>query len=321
VKQLTRLIGVIFIVCCLLAAGSGTGVDAQRGDSWQYFPETGHTVIGEFWLYYQANPKAALVFGSPLTEQFTDTATGRLVQYFQRARFELYPEKPRGSQVVLSLLGPMVLEHTPPSSVVSDFNPLGCRRYASTGFALCYAFLEFFDRNGGEEIFGRPISAFVFYNGRIVQYFERARLDWYPENPEGQKVALAQLGRYYFDLVPEDPARLQPVRVDNAIGNVKTIQARVFAWKTMTRSNDEQVVYVVVQDQTLNPVQGATVIINIVWGNGEPLRIARSTNASGVVILPVPVLHQSHGSLIVVKTEVLYMGLSANSTTSFRIWQ
>ena len=316
-----KVVGVFFIVCCLLAASSGARVEAQQSDPSHYFPDTGHIVSGEFWTYYQSVSNAAFVFGSPITEQFTDTQSGRLIQYFQRSRFELHPENPAGQHVVLANLGPFVNKHSPPSGSMDTFTPIGCRYYSETSFSLCYAFLEFFDKNGGEAIFGKPISPFVFYNDRIVQYFERARFDWYPEYAEGQKVVLAQMGRIYFDLVPEDANRLQTVKAENAPGDIKSIHARVFTWKALTQLDDQQVVYVVVQDQTLRPVVGATTVVTVTWGDKSRQSSAQITNSSGVVILPLAVTGQIHGSLVVIETEVMYMGLSDKTTTSFRIWQ
>jgi len=295
-------------------------VAAQQSDPSHYFPDTGHIVSGEFWTYYQSISNAAFVFGSPITEQFTDTQSGRLIQYFQRSRFELHLENPAGQQVVLTNLGPNVYKHSPPSGSVNTFTPIGCRYYPDTSFSLCYAFLEFFDQNGGEAIFGKPISPFVFYNDRIVQYFERARFEWYPEYPDGQKVVLAQMGRMYFDIVPEDANRLQTVKAENAPGDVTSIQVRVFTWKAQTQLDDQQVVYVVVQDQTLRPVVGATTIVTVTWGDLSRQSSAQVTNSSGVVILPLTVTGQPHGSQVVIETEAMYMGKSDKATTSFRIW-
>jgi len=296
-------------------------VNAQEGEPWQYFPETGHNVSGDFWKFYQETPGAAFLFGSPITEQFTDTRSGRLVQYFQRTRFELYPENPADERVLRSPLGELVFQRTPPKGTVDSSNPLGCRFYPETGFSLCYAFLEFFDRNGGEAMFGKPISAFVFHNDRIVQYFQGARFDWYPEYPEGQKVVLAQLGRIYFDLVPEDAGRLLPVKAENTPGDIQTIQARIFTRKALTLGDDQQVLYVVVQDQTLNPVPGASTVVTVTWADDQKVTFAQSTNDRGVVILPVTVTGQKHGSLIMVETEAIFMGLSAKGRTSFRVWK
>ena len=316
-----RLAGVVFIVVCLLASGNSARVGAQAGESWHYFPDTGHTLGGDFWRYYQSIPNAAVVFGSPITEQFSDTNSGREIQYLQRARFEFYPENAANEQVVVSDLGSLVFQHVPPSGEMNNSNPIGCRFYAETGFSLCYTFLEFFDQNGGEAIFGKPISSFVSSNDRIVQYFERARFDWYPEYPEGQKVVLAQVGRMAFDLVPEDANRLNPVKSDNELGNLRSIQVHTFAWKTLTQTNDDQVLFVVVQDQTFNPVVGATTVVSVTWADGQQEKLSRSTNANGVVILPLAVREQTHGSLIMIDTEVMIMGLTARNSTSFRIWQ
>lgn len=43
-------------------------------------------------------------------------------------------------------------------------------------------FLGFWMKNGGERIFGRPISGLLEENGRKFQWFERARLELWPEH-------------------------------------------------------------------------------------------------------------------------------------------
>ena len=305
----------------MLSVSLSVRVKAQSAGGGPYFADTGHSVSGEFWSYYQSQPNASLVFGSPITEQFTDSRSGRLIQYFQRARFEYFPENPPGKRVVLSQLGSLVIARTPPQGAINNFNPLGCRYYSETGYSLCYAFLEFYDKNGGEAIFGKPISAFVSYNDRIVQYFERARMDWYPEYPEGQKISLAQLGRSYFDQVPEDANRLKPVRASNAPGNVKSLRTHTFTWKALTRVNDQQVVYVVVQDQTLNAVPDANVVVTVTWSDGQQISLAQNTAANGVAILPFAVTGQKHGNLIMIETRITFNGLTDYDSTSFRVRQ
>jgi hypothetical protein len=260
------------------------------------------------------------VFGAPITEQFTDIPSGRVIQYFQRARFEYYPENPANQRVKLSAVGQHVFQHSKLEGKLDIFTPIGCRSYADTGFSLCYAFLEFFDENGGESIFGKPVSPFVFYNGRIVQYFERARFDWFPENPDGQKVVMAELGRIYFDIVPEDANRLQPVRAENTPGNVRALFPKAFVWKAVTALDDSQAVYVVVQDQTFNPVTGATTIVTITWPQGGTQSMAQTTNTLGVVAVPLQVRGQPHGSVVLIDVEVIFMGLSKKAQTSFRVW-
>jgi len=318
-SKFTRLFLSFFLLAGLFSA-AGPQVSAQ-GISSQYFADTGHNVSGDFWVFYQGVPNAQFVFGSPITEQFTDPTSGRLVQYFQRARFEYFPERAAGQRVQVSPLGEYVSQRVPNEGEVNIFTPIGCRYYAESGYSVCYAFLEFFDKNGGEAIFGKPKSPFVFYNGRIVQYFERARFEWYPEYPDGQRVALAELGRIYFDLAGEDPNLLQPVKADAFPGSVTEIYARAFTWKAVTRLDDTQTVYVVVQDQTLSPVSGAMSIVTVSWPGGRTQSLADITNEYGLVILSFPVQGQPHGSLVTITVEVLYQGWNSETVTSFRVWQ
>lgn len=51
--------------------------------------------------------------------------------------------------------------------------------YKETGHTLAYSFREFWIRNGGLPIFGYPITEVYVEDGRPVQYFERARLEWH----------------------------------------------------------------------------------------------------------------------------------------------
>lgn len=327
-SKFVRLVGMLVVLISLLAVTGGVAgarsagysasprLAGQDGDTSKYFPETGHIVSGEFWKYYQSVPDAELVFGYPLTEAFTDTQSGRVIQYFTRARFELYPEQPEGQRVRLSALGGAVYT---PGEGVNILTPMGCRTFTN-GFSVCYAFLDFFDKYGGEAVFGQPISTFQFLNGRIVQYFERARFDWYPEYGEGQKVVLADLGRIYFDVAKEDANRLQPIQY-NGIVDVLTLQTRVFVQKAVTQSNDTQSVYVVVQDQNLSPVYNATVVVTVYWSSGAPQSIALVSDRNGVAVVPFAVPNQVYGSLVIISAQVIYQGMQDTAVTSFRVWQ
>jgi hypothetical protein len=64
------------------------------------FEETDHTLQGAFLDYWRSNG-GLRVFGFPISEPFTET--GKQVQYFERARFELAPGT--ADQVMLGLLG------------------------------------------------------------------------------------------------------------------------------------------------------------------------------------------------------------------------
>ncbi|MHB8648362.1 MAG: cupredoxin domain-containing protein [Thermomicrobiales bacterium] len=60
----------------------------------QFFPETGHTLSGQFAAFWQANGGLP-IFGYPISEPFTETGAdgvARTVQYFERYRFEYHAE-------------------------------------------------------------------------------------------------------------------------------------------------------------------------------------------------------------------------------------
>jgi LPXTG-site transpeptidase (sortase) family protein len=76
-------------------------------------------------------------------------------------------------------------------------------RFRETGHTLAYSFRVFFDRNGGLPIFGLPISEVFIEDGRPVQYFERARLEWHAVFAQ---VQAGHLGRWAAQGYAEHPA-------------------------------------------------------------------------------------------------------------------
>lgn len=84
-------------------------------------------------------------------------------------------------------------------------NPFACRAFSTTGYSVCFAFLEFFEQNGGVTRFGHPLSPFEFHNNQTVHYFENARFEWRPGQAKGQRIGLTNLGRIYFDQLRRRP--------------------------------------------------------------------------------------------------------------------
>lgn len=165
---------------------------------WRYFPETGYWVGGEFLDFFERRGGLD-IFGYPIGNETTEE--GRRVQYFQRARMELHLDQPDPYRVQLGLLGsllyqsryPQPLPTVPPDRIPSPDDP-NARYFPETGQVVQGAFWRFFRTRGGLDIFGYPISPEFVENGRPVQYFQRARMEWHPENPEPYKVQLGLLG-------------------------------------------------------------------------------------------------------------------------------
>lgn len=166
-----------------------------------YFEETGHNVGYAFRRFFEAHGGVD-TFGYPRTEEFDED--GRRVQYFQHARFEYYPEQAGTErEVQLAPLGALVTQSQRPFPTGEPFESGPDRRFfPETGHGVHFALLKFFEAHGGVEMFGYPISGELqeadhYRSGRVrtVQYFERARLEYYPEHAgTPQAVQLGALG-------------------------------------------------------------------------------------------------------------------------------
>jgi hypothetical protein len=188
-----------------------TAPAAQQNDpSLVYESVTSHNVPTVFHDYWENNG-GLFRFGYPLTEPFqevseTDGGT-YLTQYFERARFEHHPEN-AGTQyeVLLGLLGrerTAGRENEAPFKPVADPGPTDeYDFYPETGHLLGHGYRDYWTANGGLTSFGYPISEpfdEVSQTDGIkhtVQYFERVRIEYHPENAGTQyEFLLGQLAR------------------------------------------------------------------------------------------------------------------------------
>ncbi|MCS6882788.1 MAG: glycoside hydrolase family 99-like domain-containing protein [Oscillochloridaceae bacterium] len=181
----------------------------------QTFPETGHQVCGRLLAYWRENGGLP-VFGLPISPQRSVTIEGREVQAqeFERNRLELHPQNQRPYDVLLGRLGAEALARQGRDwqqfARVSGA-PAGCLYFAETGHSLCEPFLSYFRGRGLEfdgrrgyslaenlALFGLPLSEpqTETIEGRAltVQWFERARFEWHPDNPDPYRVLLGRLG-------------------------------------------------------------------------------------------------------------------------------
>jgi len=301
----------------LILLTSGGPAKAQSSGDVQYFPETGHNIKGEFLRFYKSSSNPLLVFGYPITEQI-QSIDGNTVQYFQRARFELQPNLPENQRVQLTTLGQVIYRSG--NQQLNIDNSSACQLFQS-GFRVCFAFLDFYQANGGAAQFGNPISPFEFQNNLIVQYFEKARFEWRADRPEGQRVVLTDLGRIYFDQLAEDQAHLKPINPINAtIENILSINARAFVTKAITLASGQQTVYIIVGSQTHQAVSNANGKATIHFSDGHAEDYFFSTNASGLGSITFNFASQKQGELVPIDIIVTYQGLSTTTTTSFRIW-
>jgi hypothetical protein len=156
---------------------------------------TGHTMRGAFKDYWGQQGGMAR-FGNPLTDELIEPEPGsgrpRTVQYFERARMVYYPEYAGTPDAVhIGNPGHDYLQYRgidwqtlPKATNVIT----GTRYFTETGHTLQPPFLETWEAYGGMRMLGYPLSeAFeeqhpVNKKTYLVQYFERARLEYHPKH-------------------------------------------------------------------------------------------------------------------------------------------
>lgn len=305
----------------LLALAGWSSAGAQSSDQ-QYFPQYGHWVRGEFLTLYRSAGDPARIFGEPITGVFPDRLRpGIQVQYFERARMDYDPTKPVGQRVSLANLGEYIYDDTQSGQPADFSTSTNMCRVFSNGKSVCFAFLQFYNAYNGEKYFGMPLTGTEYLDGRLVQYFQRARMEWRSEMPTGQKVVLTELGVIDFDHRVADPS----LRKAEASDNVMLIEPKVYAFiaHPLMANGQQQQIYVLVRDQYDNPLPGTQVMITLVYPDGhtERRRPAAFTNADGVTQDAFNVAHVSPNQVIQINVEAdISSDLKGSATTWFRIW-
>jgi hypothetical protein len=174
------------------------------------FPQTGQTVTGAFFNYWQRNgglPQQGYPISGVIGETSDTDGKVYTAQYFERAVFEYHPEN-RGTpyEVLLAHLGTFLYREKYPGGAPNqrpNTDP-GTITFPETGKRLGGAFLQYWREHGGLMQQGFPISDEFTevspLDGRpyTVQYFERAVFEWHPENPPPNNVLLSHLGRFRY---------------------------------------------------------------------------------------------------------------------------
>ncbi len=192
-----------------------------------YIPETGHWIDGYFLDLWRTSG-GANSFGNPITPEIT-LDNGHIVQYYEYARFEYWPEGDQfGNVVLLGRIGeelrPVAIRReTPGPQIVSKdrrvstgqafaatlelramtraWLPLpanaatqdsATRRYVpETGHTVSNGFKAFWEATGEAAYLGNPLTEEYTVKGATYQVFERGQLAW----TEGGPPYMVQVGR------------------------------------------------------------------------------------------------------------------------------
>ncbi len=197
----------------------------------RYFPETGHNLRGRF-LEYWATNGGLMVFGFPLTiehQAINSSGDYTPAQYTERQRFEYHAEHGRPYDVLLGRLGAelLALQGRDPTAIPRAEPISGCRYFVETGHNVCNqepgrGFLSYWQAHGLDfadagvsnreslALFGYPLTEAALETNSsgdtvVTQWFERARFEWHPTNPQPFNVLLGRLGAELLDFRPLPP--------------------------------------------------------------------------------------------------------------------
>ena len=202
------------------------------------FTATGQCIGEPFGDAWQHNGALA-VFGFPLApmapETSVDTNVSHLAQWFERERLELHPENEAPYRVLLGRLGVEQLErHGRDWNTFPKARPERAHYYATTGHAIAPQFWTFWRDHGLDlgastisdreslALFGYPISEAAMERNAagdtvLTQWFERARFEYHPTNPEPYRVLLGLLGTEVRNPIAASPS------YENRLGAAETL--------------------------------------------------------------------------------------------------
>jgi hypothetical protein len=180
------------------------------------FSEVPYCINGRAREFWEENG-GLTVFGFPTSAQKEEIIEGKAyqVQTFERNRMELHPEKPRPYDVLLGRLGVEMLEQQGRDwwQFPMGFDQGECLYFQQTRHSVCGTFLATWYAHGLEidgkpgfstqdslALFGYPISEPMpetLHDGQeyTVQYFERVRMEYHPENTEPFTMLFGLLGK------------------------------------------------------------------------------------------------------------------------------
>lgn len=181
---------------------------ASAAPNAEYVATTGQWLAEPFLQFWRATPNVLRTIGYPLSAPFLQWSAERgkylRVQYFERAVLEEHIDAQGVSQVLGRLLGNELARGRRSEEPFRPAKQQPKTHWdAVTGHNIAGTpapFRAFWEANGGLAVFGRPISEQFQEPGdggelRWVQYFERQRLEWHPDQAAaGFAVQLGRLG-------------------------------------------------------------------------------------------------------------------------------
>ena len=223
IYRLLRLAGIVAV----LVTGAVPAVSAYPIDpNWSppttvYIPETGQSIDGLFLDLWRSGG-GAMSYGNPITPEITEEK-GKIIQYYQYARFEYWPEgDENGNYVTLGEIGrelgpPLLVRRfvnratTAPgeeltvarawqllsdrSATLMAIEQPSYRFVPETRHGVWGGFRAFWEATGEAAYLGNPLSEEYIVDGVSYQTFERGQLRW----REGEDITMTPVGAMLTD--------------------------------------------------------------------------------------------------------------------------
>lgn len=313
-KRIVLVLALVSTIATLAAWPQASAAQSGVADTYppyqaRYFGETGHSAVNWFLEFWKNTPNALFVLGYPISqpiveESFTNPGQYYRVQYFERAVLEEHPEN-FGQQdnkyyVLGRLMGSRLAQGRSESAFQRVDDPGDGTYDASTGHTLRNGpapFRDYWQNNGGLSVFGLPLSEqFQEVNAADgqtywVQYFERQRMEWHPNESNPQyRILLGLLGNEYRDRFHANDNNFDSRAADNAMprqfvyGFNANLYSQGTAWQDRNRvmqvSKNAQVMWLrqQVRWRDLHDISGT-----IYWGELD--NIVSDASKNGISLL------------------------------------
>src|SRR5436190_11163699 len=133
-------------LAAMLLLGGLAAIPARAATDVLYVSATGHYMRGVFRDFWDKHGGLS-IFGYPLTEEYIDSKTNRVYQYFERARFER--ALPSSTTVELGLLGRLAVGDRVFATVDPIQNTKDRRYFPETKHIVQYGFKDIWESKGG----------------------------------------------------------------------------------------------------------------------------------------------------------------------------
>jgi len=243
---------------------------------------------------------------------------------------ELHPYNPDPYKVLLGLLvdeldyrfSAVDQARIPPSN--NAFH----HYFPETRHVVSYAFLDYFREAGGLDIFGYPRSEFMSEDGYIVQYFQRARMEWHPEGLSGSQMRLTNLGEIYIEQIGVPAEALEAESASRSSDNnplpqeplITKLYASASVRYAITGRQGTQTVFIYVNNQQSEPIKGASVSMIVHYQSGDQQYDFDLTNESGFTKRSFEIQSSPPGQKVVIDVTITYGGLTYTTQTFFLPW-